>query len=160
MRVFVYWNLNKGGFSLRALDGAAKGKVVAHASSVLLFDVKMTVGHASRLKIAAGAHKEVHAGFKGTLHAFQGTLTDQGERAGIDAPWRCDADAFTAIETLWEPITYNPKRDAGFVSRLDGRLIEGAEAIHGRTRGDGKADCRAVLSESFSAAHLTPGWKG
>lgn len=148
MRVFVYWNLNRGGFSIKALDGAAKGKVVAHASDVLLFDVHMTVGHASRQRIAAGAHKEVHAGFKGTLHAFQGTLTAQGEAACIDAPWRCDADAFTAIETLWEPVTYNPKRDAGFVSRVDGRLVETASAVHGRTRQDGKADCRAVFERN------------
>ena len=145
MRVFVYWNLHRGGFSLRALDGSAKGRVVAHAASVLLVNVEMRVGHASRQRIAAGAHKEVHAGFAGTLHAFEGTLTDQGRAAGLVPSWNCDAEAFTEIETLWEPITYNPKRDAGFVSRLDGRLIETAEAVHGRTRQDGKADCRAVL---------------
>jgi hypothetical protein len=37
MKVFVYFNLHKKCFSIKALEGAMKGRVVAHRDTVLLF---------------------------------------------------------------------------------------------------------------------------
>ena len=66
-RVAVYKNLHKGAWSIRALDGPHKGKVVGHAAAVSLTDCAMHVGAAARHRIANGAPREVHAWVVGTL---------------------------------------------------------------------------------------------
>ena len=32
MRCDVYWNLNRGGYSIRAADGPSKGRVIGYAA--------------------------------------------------------------------------------------------------------------------------------
>ena len=66
-RVAVYKNLHKGAWSICALDGPHKGKVVGHAAAVSLTDCAMHVGAAARHRIANGAPREVHAWVVGTL---------------------------------------------------------------------------------------------
>ena len=57
MRVFVYYNLRRKVWSVRALQGPNKGKVVAHSATVLLHNA---VGKVCR-------QRNVHAGIVGTL---------------------------------------------------------------------------------------------
>ncbi len=66
-RVAVYKNLHKGAWSIKALDGPHKGKIVAHADRVGLLDCAMHVGRAAQARIAAGAAREVHAWVTGRL---------------------------------------------------------------------------------------------
>lgn len=66
-RVAVYKNLHRGQWSVRALDGAHKGKVVAHASTVGLLHAHMHVNERAQQRIAGGAVREVHAWVTGTL---------------------------------------------------------------------------------------------
>lgn len=66
-RVAVYKNLHKGAWSIRALDGPHKGKVIAHAEVVGLRDSAMHVGVAAQQRIASGAQREVHAWVVGRL---------------------------------------------------------------------------------------------
>lgn len=66
-RVAVYKNLHRGQWSVRALDGVHKGKVVAHASSVGLLHTHMHVNERAQRRIADGAPREVHAWVIGTL---------------------------------------------------------------------------------------------
>ena len=78
MRVFVYWNLNKDCYSVRALEGPNKGRVIAHSAAVQLADVAFPVGNAGRLQSIRG-HKCVHAGLRGLLTLRIGDL-DEGMR--------------------------------------------------------------------------------
>ena len=65
MRVYVYWNLQVGGFSVQAAEGPARGLIIAHASEVMLRDVRTHINHTARIKCLT-SKKRVHAGFKGT----------------------------------------------------------------------------------------------
>lgn len=62
MRVQCYRNLNRGGWSLRAA-----GRVFAHVDSAVLERVTFHVQPAAQRKIAAGAHRSVHAWAAGEL---------------------------------------------------------------------------------------------
>lgn len=73
-RVFVYKNLHatrkNGGltvYSLKAVDGPDKGRVIGHSSKVLLSDVRPKVSPAGRARVLREGRKNVHAGLVGTL---------------------------------------------------------------------------------------------
>jgi hypothetical protein len=68
-RVAVYRNLHNGLFSVRALDGAYKGKVVAHLSAVFLFHVKFRVSDAGRAAVLRTGRKNVHAWAEGWIQS-------------------------------------------------------------------------------------------
>lgn len=65
-KVFVYFNLHKKCFSIKALEGAMKGKVIAHRDNVLLFDATLKVSEAGRQRVIREKRKNVHAGVCGT----------------------------------------------------------------------------------------------
>lgn len=65
MRVFVYYNLHKKVFSVKALEGVNKGRVVAHSSEITLHDVTFRVSQAGRARVIAEQKKNVHAGVVG-----------------------------------------------------------------------------------------------
>lgn len=67
MRVFVYYNLNKHVFSVKAMEGPRKGRVVAHMAEVFLRDVELKVSIAGRNRVLARKVRSVHAGAIGTL---------------------------------------------------------------------------------------------
>lgn len=119
MRVFVYWNLHKDCFSVRAEEGPNKGRVVAHSSSVSLAHVTFSVGQAGRLKSAIGP-KSVHAGMRGQLVSLE-TESHEGMRA----------------------VTYNPRKYETFVTRDTLEPIHTATRVIGLTI-DGRAQCFAV----------------
>lgn len=65
-RVFVYYNLHKGGYSIR---DKATGLVVAYAKTVLLKGVcTFKVSESGRLKTVKERRKRVHAGVEGDFH--------------------------------------------------------------------------------------------
>jgi hypothetical protein len=65
MKVFVYYNLHRKIFSVRALEGPDKGRVVAHRSEVSLTDVVFRVSEAGRQRVLIERCKNVHAGVSG-----------------------------------------------------------------------------------------------
>jgi len=67
MRVFVYYNLNRHVWSIRALTGPNKGLVVAHSPTVLLKDPVGKVSPAGRARVLRDRCKNVHAGIVGEL---------------------------------------------------------------------------------------------
>jgi len=123
MRVFVYWNLNKDCYSVRALEGANKGKVIAHAATIALADVTLSVGNAGRLQVLNGGHKQVHAGLRGNLIALDSSPAVNGMRA----------------------ITYNPHRHTSFVARDTNQPLTHAALVIGLTTSDNRADCYATI---------------
>lgn len=67
MRVFVYFNLHKKVWSVKALDGESKGRVIAHLPSVSLFSATFKVSEAGRQRVIRERTKNVHAGIVGYL---------------------------------------------------------------------------------------------
>lgn len=65
--VNVYRNLHRGAWSIRAVDGPHRGRVVAHATAIVLTDARMHVNARAQRRIAAGAAREVHAWITGVL---------------------------------------------------------------------------------------------
>lgn len=91
-KVFVYYNLHKHCWSVKALDGESKGRVIAHRNEVVLRNPVGRVSEAGRQRVLLEKRKNVHAGIVGE--------------------WRPDANIL-----LWEgdEITYNPYRFTQFV---------------------------------------------
>ncbi len=96
MRVECYFNLHKHVFSVRALEGPDKGRVILHASNVLLKDVSFVVQKAGREKVLRTGQKNVHAFVRGTLVMHDNELEVQSFNEG-------------------EPVYYNPRTVETFV---------------------------------------------
>lgn len=99
MRVFVYYNLHRHCWSLKALEGPDKGRVVAHAQTVILQDCEFKVSEAGRQRVLKEKKKNVHAGVVGVLECYD------------------PAEAYfnTAISM---PVTYNPYKYETFVNAV------------------------------------------
>jgi hypothetical protein len=67
MKVFVYWNLHKQVWSVKALEGKDKGRVIYHAHNVTLSDCTFKVSEAGRQRVLREKRKNVHAGVVGQL---------------------------------------------------------------------------------------------
>lgn len=111
MRVFVYFNLHKRVFSVKALEGENKGRVVAHRAYVALTDVVFKVSEAGRQRVIAEQRKNVHAG-------ATGHWTD--ESIALD-----DAVA----------VTYNPYKYSSFVVKSTEMPVRTAHraVLHNKT---------------------------
>jgi hypothetical protein len=67
MRVFVYRNLHKKCWSIKALSGPNRGRVIHHTHSFTLDDATFKVSAAGRARVLREQRKNVHAGIVGTL---------------------------------------------------------------------------------------------
>lgn len=74
MKCFIYRNLHKPGhvYSLKALEGEHKGRVVGYASSLFIEDVQFVVRERGRQKVIETGYKNVHAGIVGNVTAAHG----------------------------------------------------------------------------------------
>ena len=66
-RVEVYRNLHKGCFSVRALSGENKGRVIDHVHSITLTDATFVVQPAGRDRVLREGRKNVHAFVRGII---------------------------------------------------------------------------------------------
>ncbi len=107
MKVFCYFNLHRKCFSIKALEGPKKGRVVAHSDKVLLYGGTFKVSEAGRQRVLRERKKNVHAGVVG-----------QWDETGIDL---ITIDRVTTIGT---PITYNPYKYDTFVHLYGEHPIE------------------------------------
>jgi hypothetical protein len=64
-RVEVYRNLHKNCFSVRALNGDKKGKVIDHVKSITLKEATFAVQPAGRKRVLKEKRKNVHAFIRG-----------------------------------------------------------------------------------------------
>jgi hypothetical protein len=90
-RVEVYYNIQKGGFSIVALDkrNPMRGKVVAYASNVLLENAAFHVNKNKLAKIHERNRKTVYAVVRGYfVHAEQIDDAVQGYRRGYCNPFK------------------------------------------------------------------------
>lgn len=102
MKVFVYFNLHKKVFSVKALEGPNKGRVVAHRDKLHLTSVVFKVSEAGRQRVLSEQRKNVHAGVVGQ---WDDTLPDN--YAGV-------------------AVTYNPYRFSSFVRKSDEQPVHQA----------------------------------
>ncbi len=69
-KCFVYFNLHKRCFSVKALEGSSKGRVIAHADAVYMEDCVFKVSEAGRRRVLRDKRKNVHAGVVGVVRYF------------------------------------------------------------------------------------------
>lgn len=104
MKVFVYYNLHRKVWSVKALEGPQKGRVVAHRDMVMLRDPQGKVSQAGRKRVLEEQRKNVHAGIVGT--------------------WL--PDGWPRLSVCWDEITYNPYKYDSFVYKADESKFEDA----------------------------------
>jgi len=112
MRVFVYFNLHKKCFSIKALEGAMKGKVIAHRDTVILTSCKLLVSEAGRQRVLREKRKNVHAG-------VSGTWIENGHE---------DKD-FEQMSMFWDAVTYNPYKYSSFVLKASEKPVGLAQVV-------------------------------
>ena len=96
MKVFVYYNLHKHVFSIKAMEGDRKGRVVGYSTHITLSDAMPKVSEAGRQRVIRERKKNVHAGIVGIVES----LGDVGDQAG-------------------QSVTYNPYKFSTFVLTKD-----------------------------------------
>lgn len=80
LKVFVYFNLHKKCWSVRALEGGNKGFVVNHLDVVYLREVSPKVSESGRQRVLVEKQKNVHAGIVGWVVLpmnFEGDESEQ-----------------------------------------------------------------------------------
>lgn len=106
-RVFVYYNLHKKCFSIRALTGDKKRLVVAHSPYVLLSNALPSVSVAGMQRVRRTKQKNVHAGFKGTLECL-----DEHIVVPQDSPdWGLRGGYITYNPYLYDSFVYKNNTD-------------------------------------------------
>ena len=71
LKVYVYFNLHKYVWSIKALEGPMKGKVIDHQRQVYLERCTFKVSEAGRQRVLREKKKNVHAGIVGYLSTTQ-----------------------------------------------------------------------------------------
>lgn len=142
MRVRVYYNLSRSVWSIKAMEGEFKGKVIGYAHSVLLRDAHTVVSEASRQRVLREQRKNVHAYIDGQLahaHKYEERLmTPQIERRGVVVqpcmPYRAIIERVHLLRSMY----YNPYRVSHFVWHDTGESTEGQVLPEVYLRGDRK----------------------
>lgn len=127
MKVFIYWNLHRHCWSIKALDGERRGRVIAHASRADMVGVTFKVSEAGRQRVIRERRKNVHAGVVGHLAGLWGQPVDSvADELLTLALGKADsgiygdriADMVSPIAP-YERVSYNPYK-AGHFYRVDG----------------------------------------
>jgi len=112
MKVFVYFNLHKKCFSIKALEGNNKGRVIAHSNDVVIYNPTFKVSEAGRQRVLREKKKNVHAGVVGLWNDDEYNAARTVEmsallgRAVTYNPYRFDSFVYKATET---PINDHPR---------------------------------------------------
>lgn len=124
MRVECYWNLHKGGWSVRGIDRAHPvyyNKVIAVVPEIYICDPKFVVRPAGNARVRREGKKNVHAFVRGNYYLLFG----EGEVANEHG------------------VTYNPYVNTSFVNREDGDPVYEADLAHLYTNEEGKGKVKA-----------------
>jgi hypothetical protein len=83
MKVFVYFNLHKRVFSVKALEGKDKGRVIGHRTMLAIDSPVFKVSEAGRQRVVRERRKNVHAGVVGSVlynpYVFSSFVTPLGK---------------------------------------------------------------------------------
>jgi hypothetical protein len=130
MRVFVYFNLHKKCFSIKALEGDRKGRVVAHSNTVLLEGCKLMVSEAGRQRVLREKRKNVHAGVSGTWINY---CTNRVE------------NHFEFLSMVGRQVTYNPYKYDSFVIKATEQSVNKADVVGMKVFADAEGIKRGAI---------------
>lgn len=116
MKVFVYRNLHRQCYSVKALEGPDKGRVVAWVDEIYLAGAVFKVSQAGRARVIREQSKNVHAGVVGEW--VRNTVVARERVAGYD----------NTLRKAW--VTYNPYKFSSFVFRDDLAPVASATMAH------------------------------
>lgn len=109
MKVFIYFNLHKRVFSVKAMEGENKGRVIAHREQALVNNAHFRVSQAGRARVLREKKKNVHAGVYGT---WVDVVNDELVRTT------------QAITEGGHSVRYNPYKYDSFVDSNEQRVFE------------------------------------
>lgn len=134
MKVEVYFNLHNQLWSVRALSGRDKGRVIGHASKVMIRDARFAVQAAGRAKVLEERRKNVHAFVRGDLEGAVWSYAAKAKtpRESIDfTSWERSDVRYAAHATRHGVgVTYNPYRYATFVDRATEEPVHAAPMVY------------------------------
>jgi hypothetical protein len=128
MRVFVYFNLHRKCFSIKALEGDRKGRVVAHSSTVLLEGCKFKVSEAGRQRVLREKRKNVHAGVTGTW-------------INADRVESC----YEFLSMVGRQVSYNPYKYDSFVIKATEQSVDVADVVGMNVFADAEGTKRGAI---------------
>ncbi|AUV62029.1 hypothetical protein KIV63_gp15 [Mycobacterium phage SWU2] len=131
--VFVYRNLHRDQWSVKAMTGPHKGKVVGHADQLTLFSCELKVSEAGRQRVLREGRKNVHAGVIGLIVDDDVLHTDPTGIGPLEGPRK---------------VSYNPRRAGAFT--VNDQPVDAADYIHfAATGGVGMDKVRLGRLRSF-----------
>jgi hypothetical protein len=122
MRVAVYYNVHRKLFSIKALEGKSKGRVVAHIGDLALRDASFKVSEAGRERVLREGIKNVHAYIVGILAYPNGTAS-KGNR-----------------------VEYNPFKFSSFVWSKSRDAVHSAKWVQCETNGQNRPEIYARVT--------------
>ena len=128
MRVFVYFNLHRKCFSIKALEGDRKGRVVAHSTTVLLEGCKFKVSEAGRQRVLREKRKNVHAGVSGTW-------------INADRVESC----YEFLSMVGRQVTYNPYKYSSFIIKATEQSVDKADVVGMKVFADAEGTKRGAI---------------
>lgn len=128
MKVFVYRNLRNKCWSIRAEEGPAKGKVIAHASNFCVSPATLKVSEAGRQRVIREKSKNVHAGVRGHLVSFTSINGELPIDSLVQSKHNTLPYSLPGLHT--KEITYNPYRFHTFVTTLGYTPVLAAEVVY------------------------------
>lgn len=124
MKCFIYRNLHKAGYwySLKALEGEYKGRVIGHASMMVITHATLKVNEHGRQKVIATKTKNVHAGVVGDVSSAYNLISRLPNQIPTTLDWI--SSDIPSIE-----LSYNPYKAAYFVDRKTGKPVHEAGLV-------------------------------
>lgn len=120
MKVFVYRNLHKAKYSIKALDGRHKGKVIGYGNRLTMTQCQFKVSEPGRQRVLSSGHKNVHAGVVGHIIScedLESRLPNTIDTKQTDIPFR-------GVQ-----ISYNPWKTGTFTTTKTRNSIRGAAYV-------------------------------
>jgi hypothetical protein len=108
MKVFTYFNIRSRQWSIKALEGPDKGRVIDHLALVYLTDVAFKVSESGRQRVLRENRKNVHAGAVGVWNTDNTTAPPPG------------------CPLLLRQVGYNPYKGPTFVDKATGEPVHAA----------------------------------
>ena len=121
IKVFAYRNLHRQCWSVKALEGPFKGKVIYHASDITLAWCDFKVSKAGRQRVLREQKKNVHAG-------VQGYMSDYDSIPYVNGVALEDVDYDV-------PVTYNPYKYDSFVDARCELPVSSASFVNLNSKG-------------------------
>ena len=111
MKVFVYYNMHRKTWSIKALEGVHKGRVVAHSNYVVVSKPVGQVSLKSRERVLLTGRKNVHAGIVGELQSIGLPLEVRGLMG--------DIKSITYDPYQWQSLVYKDTPERSYTKGAD-----------------------------------------